>query len=594
MQITLAAIVASSFSLSALANEQLDSITVTANRMPTSNVLAANTVITRADIERLQIIDLPNLLSRQAGIDLAVSGGVGKVSSVFIRGTNSNHVLFLVDGVKWHSATLGSTSIQDFPVEQIERIEIVRGPRSGLYGSEAIGGVIQIFTRQGQQGFNPYAKVAYGTHDSKQVAAGLSGGNGSTSYNISVNHQETEGVNAKTDKNPDKDGYKNNSISAKLQHQITESLSLGVNFMRANARNDYDGFTASNDDYADSIQQVVGADVAWSVSDDWQINFQIAESRDESKNYTNHSASGEFNTRHHFASLINSVAINDNHTVNLGFDYNDDEVDGSQTYVEKSRDNKAVFVSWQAQVDKQSWLLSARYDDNEAFGSHKTASAEWGYWLQDNLQFSLSYGSGFKEPTFNDLYWPVTDFFQGNPDLQPEKSNSFSMNLNGSQNWGNWGFHLFNTSIRNLLVYQFPQIENVDRAKVSGVEFEATTQIAGWDFAVNATILDPRDDTTGNILPRRAKRLANVHIDKQWGAWSAGASLKLRGHSFDNASNSTRLGGYGLLDLRLAYQVANNWSIQASANNLFDKDYQTVNNYNSLDRTAMVTISYTP
>jgi vitamin B12 transporter len=596
VRFTLAAIAASSFSFSALADDSLEPITVTANRMPASNVLVATTVISRDDIERLQITDLPSLLSRQAGIDFSVNGGLGKTSSIYMRGTNSDHVLFLVDGVKWHSATLGSTSIQDFPVEQIERVEIVRGPRSGLYGSEAIGGVIQIFTRKGQQGFTPYAKVAYGSHDTKQVAAGLSGGTEATSYSLSVNHQSTEGINAKTDKNPDKDGYRNNSVSAKLAHQLTESLSFAANFMHADARNEYDGFTTANDYYADSVQQIVGADMNWRVSDDWNVKMQIAESRDKSQNYTNHVSTSVINTQYRFASLINTVNFSENHTFNLGLDYGEDKVESTNDYAETSRDNKALFASWQAQFDKQSWLLSARYDDNEAFGSHNTGTAEWGVWLQDNLQFSLNYGTAFKEPTFNDLYWPAGLFFQGNPDLQPEKSNSFGMNINGYHNWGSWGLHVYNSSIRNLIVYQFAQIQNVnvDRASISGIEFETATKLAGWDIGFNASVLDPKDDATGNLLPRRAKRFANLHVDKNWGDWSIGASWKVSSYRYDDAANTTRLSGYGIVDLRAGYQLNKDWLIQASFTNVFDKEYQTVNNYNSLDAMAMLTLSYTP
>ena len=596
ISLTVTTITVSSLSMSVLAEESLEPITVTANRAPSSNVLVANTVITRADIERLQITDLPNLLARQSGIDLAVTGGIGKTSSIFMRGTNSDHVLILVDGVKWHSATLGTPSIQDFPVEQIERIEIVRGPRSGLYGAEALGGVIQIFTRQGQQELKPYIKASYGTHDSKQIAAGVSGGNNATTYNLSLNHQSTEGIDAKTDSNPDKDGYRNNSLSARLQHHLTRSLSLGFNFLRADARNEYDGFVAGNDYYADSIQQTMGADIAWNVSDNWQINTQIAESRDKSQNFTNSISSGVFNTRYRFASIINSIKIADKHTLNVGVDYGDDTVESTTDYAENSRNNKAIFTSWQGQVDKHSWLLSVRHDNNEAFGSHNTGSAEWGVWLQDNVQFSLNYGTAFKEPTFNDLYWPVGFFFQGNPDLQPEKSNSFSMNIKGYQSWGSWGLHTYKTSIRNLIVYQFSQSQNVnvDRASISGIEFEANTSLAGWDITFNATALDPEDEITGNILPRRAKRLANLHIDKYWGAWSAGTSWKISSYRYDNASNTTRLGGFGVVDLRAGYQLDKNWLVQMSVSNLFDKDYQTVKNYNSLDRMGMITLSYTP
>jgi len=586
-RLTIAAIAASSFSINA--EESLDSITVTANRMPSENVLAATTVITRSDIERLQITDLPTLLSRQPGVDIATSGGIGKQSSIFMRGTNSSHVLVLVDGVKWYSATAGSPAIQDFPVEQIERVEIVRGPRSGLYGAEAIGGVIQIFTRKGQQGVTPYAKVSYGSHDSKQVSAGVSGGNEQTSYNLSFNHQSTDGISSIKLNNPDKDSYRNNSASLNLDHNFSDTFNVGINYLRAEGFNDYDsGFDSIGRYKEESVQQVIGFKSQLDINDLWQLNVNISESRDQRDDFTY----GATNTRHRFASVSNLLELNDNHVVNIGLDYSVDDVDGDTTYNEDSRDNKAAFLSWNGKANKHNWLLSARHDDNEAYGTHNTGTAEWGYLLQEGLKFVASAGTGFKSPTFNDLYHP----FGSNPDLKHEESKSFGLGLMGSVENINWELHAYQTKIDDLIVANAPFYipENVDKAKIKGIEFEVSTVVASLDIAANVSFLKPEDETTGNILARRAQRLANLHADKQWGAWSTGASWKLRGHSFDDAANTTRLGGYGLVDIRAGYQLDRDWQLQASVSNLFDKEYQTVNNYNSLDRTAMLTISYKP
>ena len=588
----LTAIAASTFSVTVQAEETLETMIVTANRMPSINVLAPTTVITRADIERLQITDLTTLLSRQPGIDFAVNGGPGKTSSIFMRGTNSDHVLILVDGVKWHSATSGSPSIQDFPVEQIERIEIVRGPRSGLYGAEALGGVIQIFTRKGKQGLTPYAKVAYGSNNTKQAAAGVSGGNEQTTYNLSFNHQSTEGINARENDNPDNDGYRNNSISAKVHHQVNDKVDIGANFLRSEGFNEYDS-GETNVMKGESVQQIIGTNASWQVNDSWLMSLLLSESRDQSSDFKNGADNGVFNTRHRFANLTNTFQLNQNHTLNIGLDYNLDDVDSSTDYDEQSRDNKAAFISWQANVDKHSWLLSARRDDNEAFGKHNTGTAEWGYWLQDGLQITANVGTAFKAPSFNELYWPG----YGVATLKPEEATNYGLGLTGDHHGVSWGISAYNNRVKNL-IGGYP-LENINKAVIKGIELDLATTIAGWDLAVNASFLKPKDDETGNILPRRSKRLANVHLDKQWGAWSTGASWKLKSHSFDDADNTTRLDGYGLLDIRVAYQLDKDWSLQANVANVFDKQYQTAkdymgNNYHSLDRTAMVTLSYKP
>lgn len=593
-RLTLAAM-AISFSTSVQANsEDLNTLTVTANRMPSDNVLAPTTVITRADIERLQINDLPSLLSRFPGIDMTMSGGLGKSSSIFMRGTNSDHVLFLVDGVKWFSATSGGAAIQDFPVSQIERIEIVRGPRSGLYGSEAIGGVIQIFTRESKPGFTPYGEVSVGSHNAQAVTAGATGGNASTSYNVTVNHSSTNGIDAREENDPDHDGYRNKSVSAKLSHQLTDDWSVGLNFLRAEADNEYDGFTPTNDHTADTVQQVIGFNSDYKVTDNWSFQFQLSESRDQSEDFINNVSSGVFDTRHRLVSVNNLIDIAPGHLLNIGFDYEHDKVTSSNDYSEKSRDNRAPYISWQAEVDRFSWLLSARHDNNEAYGSKNTGTAEAGVYLTDNLQLVANVGTAFKAPTFNQLYWPDQGFFVGNPDLKPEKSKSYGLGLIGNTDWGTWSVHSYHTDIRDLLIYQFPTTENVDEAEIEGVEFDIATAILGWQVNFNAAFLNPEDKETDKTLRRRAQRMANLHVDRQFGKWSTGASWKLVGHRYDDAANTNRLGGYGLLDLRLTYQFADDWSAKLSASNVFDKEYQTVPSYNSLDRTVMFTLSYQP
>lgn len=586
---------ASSLPFSAvLADQNFDAITVTANRMPSENVLAPTTVITRADIDRLQINDLPSLLSRFPGIDMTMSGGLGKQSSIFMRGTNSDHVLFLVDGVKWFSATSGAGTLQDFPVSQIERIEIVRGPRSGLYGSEAIGGVIQIFTREAKAGATPYGEISLGSHNTQKVTAGATGGNERTKYNVTVNHSSTNGIDAREENNPDHDGYRNKSVSAKINHQVTDSWSVGANFLRAEADNEYDGFNSTNDYTADSVQQVLGLHNDWLLTDNWRLQLNVSETRDESEAFLDNVSDGVFNTRHRLVGINNIIDVAAGHRLNIGFDYEHDKVTSSNDYSEKSRDNKAAYISWQAEVDRYSWLLSARHDDNEAYGKENTGTAEAGIFLTDSLQLVANVGTAFKAPTFNQLYWPDTTFFVGNPDLKPEKSKSYGLGLMADANWGTWSVHTYHTDIRDLLIYQFPTTENVDEAEIEGIEFDIATNLMGWQVNFNAAFLNPEDKETDKTLRRRAQRMANLHVDRQFGKWATGASWKVSGHRYDDAANTVRLGGYGLLDLRLSYQFAKDWSAKVTANNVFDKEYQTVPTYNSLDRTFMFTVSYQP
>ena len=612
-RLTLAALATSTFSVTALAEqESLDAMTITANRMPTENALAPNTVITRADIDRLQINDLATLLSRFPGVDMTQNGGYGKASSIFIRGNNSDHVLVLVDGIKWQSATSGGTALQDFPVEQIDRVEIVRGSRAGLYGSDAIGGVVQIFTKQGKSGeTKPYFSLATGTKNTQKATAGISGGNEKTRYNVGYSYLTSNGIDAqdtlddpvRTYATPDHDGYRNSSLSFNVAHQISNDWYVGANFLRAEAYNEYDNGrfvfgtkTKQEPIYQNVIQQVMGVNTRYKLNELWTMSFELAESRDLSQIVQQSENDSKFNTRHREASWVNTLTLNENHRVNLGFDYDHDRVESSTDYAEDSRENKAIFASWQAKVNKNEWLLSARYDDNESFGNRTTGTADYGYWLSDDLRFSLNAGTGFKAPSFNSLYFPGF----GNPDLKSEKSTSYGVGLDGTTTWGRWAVNAYQNKVHDLIANTTDPVTdifgqyNVNEAKIKGIEFELHTSLFNWDLSADASFLNPENEETDNVLARRAKRLANFHADRQWSKWSTGASWRLRGESYSDADNDVKLSGFGLLDLRAAYNIDSDWTIRLTGQNMLDKDYQTVDRYYSLGRTVMLSVHYQP
>ncbi len=570
--------------------DSLDTITVTANRMPAGEVLAPFSIISRDQIDQWQLNDLPTLLSRAPGVDVTSSGGLGQQSSIFMRGTNSGHVLILVDGVKWYSASTGAAAIQDFPVSQIDRIEIIRGPRSGLYGAEAIGGVINIITRQGSGEIKPYAELGYGSHDTRKASVGVNGQHGATRFNLGVSTLESRGIDALKIADSDRDGYRNNSVSANLSHQFSEQWQAGVRLLRAEARNYYDDqFSPDANPFNQNIQQVIGANSAYAISSRWSVNVDIAESRDRSETFENRAAARALNTRHRQMSLMNTFAVADTQTLNVGADYAHDKVTGSTDYDEQSRDNKALFVSWQGTHQRHGWMLSLRHDDNEAFGEHTTGTAEWGYQLTESLQFVSSYGTAFKAPSFNDLYFPGF----ANPNLNPEKSRSIAVGLRGNQALARWSVDVYETTIRDLIVFETIP-ENVSKARIRGIEFDVHGQLDQWHWNLNASLLKPEDRQTGNWLPRRARQHLNLNVDRRFNAWSTGASWQLRGQRYDDAANDSKLGGYGVVDLRLAYQMTPEWTARLTAHNVFDNDFERVANYNSLGRIVMFTVHYQP
>lgn len=429
-------------------------VTATRTARTAAQSLAAVSVIDREDIERSQARSVPELLRQVPGVSLANNGGFGKNTTLFLRGTESDHVLVLIDGIKVGSASAGLTAFQDLPVELIERIEVVRGPRSSLYGSEAIGGVIQIFTRRGDgQGAKPFFSAGYGTHQTLEGSAGVSGGTGNGWYSLGVSSFDTAGINTKragtVGYEPDRDGYRNLSGNLRGGYRFDNGLELDGTLLRAKSHNDYDqvfngsGFGTNSD----NEQNLIGGRARFTPLDPWLVTLQAGRSEDKADAYQDGRFYSRFDTRRDSLSWQNDLTLAEGHVLTLGYDWQKDEIGSSEAFSVDSRLNKGWFAQYLGQYGRQDWQLSLRRDDNQQFGVHDTGSAAWGYALSDALRFTVSYGTAFKAPTFNELYYP--DY--GNPDLDAETSRSLEVGLSGTHGWGHWAVNAFRTNVDDLI-----------------------------------------------------------------------------------------------------------------------------------------------
>lgn len=573
----------------------LDDVVVTATRTAQTQdaTLAAITVIDRSEIERLQPTSVLDLLRGTPGLSYSNAGGPGKATSVFLRGTESGHVLVLVDGVKIGSATLGTASLQDIPVEQIERIEIVRGPFSSLYGSDALGGVIQIFTRRPKGGFVPHFSAAIGSYGTQRHSAGV-GGNGEQGwYSVNAAHENTDGINARNLGEPDRDGYRNSSLTLQGGYRFGEQWDVEARAFRAEGESEFDGFLA--DSSAEFVQQAASARVRYAPSEAFALTLNGGSSDDQSDNFSEGTLTSTFDTHRLTGSLQGDLRLG-GALVSLGYDWRRDEVDSTTTYAEDSRTNRGVFGQWQQTFGAHSLQASARRDDDSQFGGKTTGSALWGWNFTEALRLTASYGTAYKAPTFNDLYFPGF----GNPDLTPETSRSIELGLRGKHGWGNWSVNTFDTKVDDLItIFCTPTWDcepvNTDRARLKGTEVTADTSFAGWDLRASATLLDPRNDTEGKqnqLLPRRAKRSARIDADRRFGDFSVGASVYGAGARVESFGG--RLAGYSTTDVRLGYTFGEAWSLQLAANNVFDKEYETASSYNQPGRNYLLTLRYQP
>lgn len=582
----------------------LDTVVVTATRteQTEANTLSAITVIDRADIERLQPLSLQDLLRGTPGLSIANNGGPGKNTSLFLRGSEAGHVLVLIDGVKIGSATAGLPAIQDIPVDQIERIEIVRGPFSSLYGSEAIGGVIQIFTRRAQGSFAPNFSVGTGSYNELRVDAGVAGKGEQGWYSAQVAHENTTGINSCrgqaspgagcfTDE-PDHDGYHTTSLNLQGGYRFDPAWEADAHVLRTVGYSEFDG---SYTNQADTEQHVAGARLRYRPADKLTLTLNAGQSADLSENFKDGVYSSTFNTHRDLGSLQGDIGVGSG-LLTLGYDWQRDRVDSDTEYANSRRIDDAVFAQWQQGFGMQSLQASARHDDNSQFGGKTTGSLLWGWDLGKALRFTASAGTAFKAPTFNDLYYP----YYGNPDLRPENSRSFELGLRGTPGWGKWSLHAFENRVDDLIAYDAALFApgNVARARIRGVEAMAGFTLADWDFAATATWLDPRNESDdanhGKLLPRRARDSVRVDADRRFGAFSAGASVYAANQRFDDLGNTHRLGGYALADLRVAYALSADWKLQLNANNVFDRRYETAAFYNQPGRNFMLTASWRP
>jgi vitamin B12 transporter len=583
-------------------NEALK-IVVTANRkaQTVDETLAPVTVITRQDIEKYQAKNVADLLRMTPGVTIASTGGIGANASVFLRGTNSGHVLVMIDGVKVGSPTLGITAFQYLDLAQVERIEIVRGPRSSLYGSEAIGGVIQIFTSKGQsKNFKPSVSVSGGTQGTLKGNASFSGRSDNSWVNIGVASSRTQGVDALLMERPfgalnyvnnsetDKDSFRQESASFRIGTRTESGVTAELIANRSLGAANYDGSFLNESDFD---EQMVTGKVSVPLSDKTDFNAQYGEFRETTKNYLNGTFLNEYKTISDQLNLSLNSRLTPSSEVQLGVDQQEDKVAGTTRYNESSRENTGVYVNYRGSFGNNQIDLAVRQDDNEQFGKHNTGSIALGHEFNNGNRVTLSHGRAFKAPTFNQLYFP----FYGNADLKPETSKNTELGFAGQHHDVDWNVTAFQNDISDLIAV-FP-VENIDKARIRGLELATATKAFGWDVSTNLTLQNPEQVSgfnDGKKLRRRAQQIFNLNVDKTLGKTQLGATLHAEGKRYEDAANTEKMAGFATVDLRAAYEIDKDWKLAAHINNLLDQDYETAKGYEQLGINGLLTLTYSP
>lgn len=577
-------------------------VTATRQAQRVDEVLASVDVITREEIERAGNRTLVELLAGRPGVQVTSNGGAGASSSVFIRGASSRQTLLLIDGVRSGSATGGAPTFETIPLSLIERIEILRGPASSLYGADAFGGVIQIITRRDTSGFRPRAYVGVGSWDSYTASGGLSGQLDQLSYSFDAGHDRSRGFDVQPDarggNTADRDGWRNSYFSGSLSLRFREHDEVRISHLQTDGRNWFDSTWPDEtyDHYMDKRTQNSVARMRNQFSDGWFSTIQFGLSKDISRNKSSNDPASRFDTeqRQFMWQQDINLAVGD---LLIAYERLEQKVDTTDNYERTKRVVNSWLLGWGAQLDRHALQVNFRHDRNSQFGAKNTGTLSYGYQLTDALDLRASLGTAFRAPTFNDLYYPGP-FGSGNPNLRPEQARSMELGADWTGSFVTMGVTLYRNKVTDLIDWrETPPGSwnyvpfNVASARLSGMEVTSSVVLGDYNLRANYDFLRAKDLSTGRQLVRRAKHSASFAVDRSLGLWNIGAELDVQSRRGDS---SGYMGGYGVTNIFANYSFAPDWRLEMRVNNLFDKHYELAKGYATPGVNAFIGVRYAP
>jgi vitamin B12 transporter len=587
-----------------------DEIVVTPTRAPQklSDTLAATTVLTRRDIEASGAIDLPALLQGLPGVEITQAGGFGAQADIRLRGAEADHTLVLVDGLRVNSVSTGTTAIEHLSIDDIERIEIVRGNVSSVYGSEAIGGVVRIFTRQGRGAVSPRVSAGFGTDDFRNFNAGIGGElKPGLRFDLSAGRTESGGFSSVRRQyiptpwvfdagDTDDDESRNTHFNFTLSHQLGDSLSWGLSAWQNRADVEYDG---SFSNHADQDLAAYSLHVQGRLLDNWVSKLTLGQSSDEYDSDWNGADAGRYHTRINQLLWENTYAAG-RHLFRFGAEAQDQKLSSDQVYSEKEREAISAYAGVGVQLGAHDFDLSVRHDHYSDFGGHTTGRAAYGYQFAPALKGYAAVATAFKAPTFNDLYLDFPPFYYSNPDLKPERAESAELGLNYAFGGQFVQAVLFASRTRDLIAIDpvtYATTVNLDRSRNRGLELAWNGKLAGLSARAALTLQNPEDDDSGQALLRRAQRFGRFALSDRVGKFGWQAEVIASGpHPDVHVSNFTRTSvpGYAVLNFSGDYALAPGWKLGARVVNALDADYSLVHGYATPGRQFRLELAYAP
>lgn len=597
---------------------QLDRVIVTASRMPQleKDVIGDVTVIDETALRKEGGNSVAEILAKQPGIQFYSNGGPQTQTGIFLRGANPSQTLVLVDGMRVNSITSGATNWNTIDPSAIERIEVVRGAASSLYGSDAIGGVVNIITRKSGEDrpFSAWGNIGYGTNDTFKSSLGFSGARDGWDYALSAGMAASAGFNSTNrhsgSYNRDRDGYDQHTLSGSLGYRWSPGHHIGLTAYNGYIDGDFDMGDGALPAHSITRQQAYTLTSTDDLTDRWQSVLRFGFSKE-------HNDSRSFGGAYTFGSLQrsytwqNNLKLSQGQNVSVILERLEERPDALSAYTVSRRDTNAAGLVYRADVDRHHIQASVRNDNISGYGSQATGGVSYDFDLNDEWTLGVSANSGFRAPTFADLYYPFEQYywngfpsgsFSGNPDLKPERSRNIEARIQYETDTTRLGMTAYQNKIRDLINgYSCdPNLDctakNVDRATIRGITLTAEQRYGDTTVRASADFMDPRNDTpvdgeSGSRLVRRAKQAYMLGVDHRLDGLLLGAEYQFVGKRYEDAANQISMGGYGLFNLTAAYDFSKNAGIQVRWNNVLNKDYTLVRGYNTPGSNVFVNVS---
>lgn len=607
---TLALAIAAAFPALAIAQAAAPSLgetVVTANRVeqPLSDLLADVSIVDRDTIERSGATGVADLLARLPGIQIARNGGIGSTTSVFIRGAETRFAAVYIDGVRIDSQATGGAPWEAIPLAQIDRIEVLRGPAAAVYGSDAIGGVVQLFTRKGEGRATPYIGLGGGTHGLRRAEAGVSGAAGAFDYSLGAAYEESSGFNARPvpGANPDKDSYHAHSVNGRLGYQVDARHRLDATYLESTINSGYDDFFHNPSQPVDDRNhyRLRAAGLAWTAQ--WTGAYRTRVSvTDSTAHYESRPSPYSTDTRLRGYLFQNEVRIGA-HLITAALERREDKLynpslDGFSKNIDRGRSQDAVALGYGFHQGPHTLQLNVRHDRDSEFGTKNTGSAAYGFALTPNWRVTASAGTAFRAPT---LYQRFSEF--GVASLQPETSRNIEAGLRYAEGASSAGIVVYRNRVRNLITFDFNAttcdsffgcFANTSRARYQGVTLSASHRLGDVTLRGSLDLQDPRNLDTDKLLALRSRRHASLGADWRLGTWTLGAELQAFSRRYANAANTQLLPGYAVVNLSASTPIAQDFTLVARVDNVADKDYQLVRGYATAGRTVYVGVKWQP